>query len=226
MKKLFLFATAFVLAAAAFAQDGTPLSAQKVAPRAAALQGFAPKGWKIEKQISGDLNRDKKPDVALVLVENLPVLDKENIPTPRQRALVVALRQGKVWQRVGFSGFILPGTRDGGAFYGVVETPVNVSIAKGVLNINQDSGSREVTETTHRFRYDAASHRMLLIGSEVIEHDRATGDWSSTSTNYLTGVQNIVGGKGTSQHETHRTARVSKKPRALESMTIDQRYAE
>jgi hypothetical protein len=227
MKKLLLpiaALTPVLFSSDAFAQEPTPLSINKVRLRADALVLFAPAGWKIERTVSGDLNRDKTPDAALILVENKPVKDKDGYPTARQRALVVAVREGKGWHRLGFSGTILQGTRDGGAFYGVVETPVGVTIRKGVLNVEQDSGSREVSERTHRFRLDRRTQRFYLIGSELIERDRATSEVRNVSTNYLTGIQKATTIRASGHHTSVGTARFSKRLRTLESMTEEQRY--
>lgn len=38
-----------------------------------------------------------------------------------------------------------------------------------------------------RFRWDSSVEKMMLIGEDVTETDRADGNWSSTSDNYLTG---------------------------------------
>lgn len=225
MKPVFLLTAAIALiSSAAFAQDEIPLSVSKVPLRTDALVLFAPAGWKIEQQVRGDLNRDKKPDAALILVENKPAKDKDGYATARQRALVVAVSEGKGWRRAGFSGTILQGTRDGGAFYGVVETPVGVSIQRGVLNIVQESGAREVSETTHRFRLDRRTQRVYLIGSDLSERDRATAGVRNVSTNYLTGVRKITTMEGDSERVKRTTARVSTKLRTLESMTVEQRY--
>lgn len=223
MKTLLLLATCLA-ATCTYAQTSKPLTATQIPHRSDAPVLFAPRGWKVEKTISGDLNRDKRADAALVLVENKPAKDADGYATERRRALVVLLRTGKGWTRTGFSGSLLLGTRDGGAFYGVMETPVNVSIAKGVLQVNQDSGSREVTETTHKFRYDARKNGVFLIGSEMVDRDRATGEVVSTSTNYLTGVRVVSKFKAESDKTSTKRSRVSRTLRKLDTLKEDQRY--
>ena len=215
----------FVLSLGARAQETKPLTAAHIARRADATVLFAPRGWTVEKTVSGDLNRDKIADAALVLVENTPAKDVDGIPTARRRALVVALREGKGWHRVGFHNSLLLGTHDGGAFYGTMETPVNVSIAKGVLQVNQDSGSREVTETTHKFRLDKRTQRFYLIGAEKIDRDRAMGGARSVSTNYLTGTQKTTTFPDQSDRQITKTTRVNRKLRTLESVKVEERYS-
>jgi hypothetical protein len=224
MKSHFLL-IALALSVPVFAQDNPPLSISKIPLRAEATQRFAPRGWKLEKRISGDLNRDKIADAALILVENGLNRDANGNPAARKRALLVVLKEGKGFRRAGFNASLLLGTRDGGAFYGGVETPVGVSIKKGVLLIEQEFGSREVTEITHRFRYNARAKRFHLIGAELRERDRLTGGGRFVSTNYLTGRQEIEGFLGPDTPGQTQIKRVSRKLRSLESVKGDERYA-
>lgn len=214
-----------VLSMGARAQEAKPLLSAHLARRADALVLFAPRGWKIEKQISGDLNRDQIPDAALVLVENKPAKGPNGILMARARAFVVALREGKGWHRVGFNNSLLLGTRDGGAFYGGMETPVNVSIQSGVLKVNQENGSREVTETTHKFRLDKRTQRVYLIGLEQRDRDRAAGSGRIVSTNYLTGRQEIEAFLSADAPDKLHTRRVSRRLRLLESVRVEERYS-
>jgi hypothetical protein len=222
MKKQVVFFTGLALAATVAAGYTAPLVSSQVPTRADAPVLFAPRGWKIEQQINGHLNGDKVWDAALVLVEN-PAAKKPD--APRNRVLVVLLREGKGWRRAGFNNSLLLGTRDGGAFYGVVETPVGVTIEKGVLLVGQESGSREMLNTTHKFRFDARLNRFVLIGSDIIEHDRLTGSVENTSTNYLTGQQMTTSMAGESEKIVRVRSRVSRKLRPLEAIKGDERWA-
>jgi hypothetical protein len=221
---LSVITVAVLVSSIAYAQE-TPLKVSQVPLNGNNLNAFVPSGWKIEKQINGDLNRDKAADAALVLVRNGKTKDKNGYATARSRALIVALKSRNSWRRVGINNSLLMGTRDGGAFWGVMETPVDVSIKNGVLNVEQMSGSRETTETTHRFRYDTAKKRMYLIGLDYIGNDRATGAGHNVSTNFLTGVSIIQTMRtGTSAVSKKRT-RVSTKLRPFESVRGDERYS-
>ena len=226
MKPFFVLATLTIVTSVVHAQTAKPLSVKQIPLRADAPLLFAPRGWQIEKQISGDLNRDKISDAALVLVEKPgKTVNDDSGPAPRSRALVVVVREGKGWHRVGFSNQLLRGTRDGGAFYGVVETPVEVSIKRGVLVVSMDSGSREVQETTHRFRLDRKQKRLYLIGFDSTVRDRLTADVVVQSANFLTGFKKTTTMKGDSEKSTTKTSRVSKRLRTLESLGEEDRYA-
>ncbi len=217
-------APAFALAFSAEAQESKTLTVAQIPRRADAPVLFAPRGWTIEKQIGGDLNRDKIADAALVLVEKKPAKFASNEFEPRKRALLVLLREGKGWRRAAFNAGMLLGTRDGGAMYGAVETPVNVEIKRGVLLVNQDNGSREKTDITFKFRQDRRTKRFYLIGSERSDSDSLINGGRQESINYLTGVKKTTLIKGETEVETTKTTRVSRKLRSLESVSVRERY--
>ena len=193
-----------VLSSMAFAALGaaqeteTTINKSLIPLQANALSKFVPPGWEIEKKLTADLNADSLPDFALELIENKPEKDQSGDPTERARALVIVLQNqdGKL-ARAGVADKLLQCTRCGGAFYGVLEAPTNVKIEKGVLVVEQDHGSRDLTNTTYRFRYEHETQRLMLIGFDFSDTDRLTGKDVSESTNYLTGVRRVTRGKAT-----------------------------
>ncbi len=193
MKPLLIVLAALIVGApVVYAQDETPLAIASVPQRAKNAEAFAPRGWKIEKIARGDLNRDGRADAAIVLVEAKDSHVEAGVPMGRQRALVIALRQRRGWKRVGFSNQLLLGTRGGGAFYGMTDAPVEVSIRKGVVRVGMEFGSREVTATTHRLRWEPKRRAVYVIGMDSITRDRATGNHQDMSVNYLTGEKQVT----------------------------------
>jgi hypothetical protein len=178
---------------------------------------FAPSGWKIEEQVAGDLNGDSRPDFALKLVEDKAEKNSEGDPTERGRALVIVLAtpEGKL-KRAGVADALLQCTRCGGAFYGVVEAPAEVKIEKGVVVVEQEHGSREVSNVTFRFRYDPATQRFVLIGYDFGNVDRLTASIATESTNYVTGARVVTRGKG--QRDTKTRSTIPKKKVFLEDV--------
>lgn len=186
---------------------------------------FVPPGWKIEEEVSGDLNGDGLPDFALKLVEDKPAREKDGVPTERQRALVLVLaNQNGRLLRVAVTDTLLQCTNCGGAFYGMTQTPAGVKIEKGVLIVNQDHGSRELTTTTFRFRYEPESGKFVLIGFDISSADRATGDTVSESTNYLTGARVTAHGRGNRNLTSHQ--QVTKEKVYLEQVDGEKLEAE
>lgn len=205
----------------------SPVAAQDERPRinidAIANEGqkagdFIPKGWKLEEKVSGDLNDDGVTDHALKLVEDKP--STEDAPADRNRALVIVFadKDGNL-KRAAVSDKLLQCTSCGGAFYGVSDAPANVKIEKGVLIIDQDRGSRWVTETTYRFRYDEQPSMFILIGFDYTSRDRTNGDVASESTNYLTGKRITTTGKG--KKTASKTTVVKKMRYSLEEVDAD-----
>lgn len=186
------------LVSSTFAQDeaGT-IDVSRVPAQAKDAASFAPAGWKIEEQITGDLNGDSLPDHVLKLVEDKPAKDADDMPTERGRALVIALAEKEgTLKRVGVAAKLLQCTRCGGAFYGMVETPAGVSIEKGVVVVEQDHGSRNITNTTYKFRFEPTTQRLRLIGFDLADADRLTAQVVSESNNYLTNSRVITKSKG------------------------------
>lgn len=171
-------------------QTGARIDAAKLPQSAATIAEFVPRGWMVEAQVEGDLNRDSIPDLAVTLVEQLPANADKNNPPERQRALLILFKtaNGK-FSRAALANKVLLCTRCGGAFYGIAETPTTVEINNGVIIVKQDYGSREVTEETYRFRFEPESKRFAFIGVDLKSYDRANGQTLNESTNFLTGVK-------------------------------------
>lgn len=170
------------------AQDGPAFDRSKVPAEGRAAEEFVPAGWVLEEQVAGDLNGDSVPDLALKLIQPKRADAGEDAIVERRRALVVLLKdRDGLLRRAGVTDKVLQCTSCGGAFYGVVEAPSEVTIERGVIVVRQEFGSREVTQHTFRFRYDPARARFLLIGFDSTARDRLDASTTEESTNFLTG---------------------------------------
>src|SRR5258706_475589 len=153
---------------------------------------FIPPGWTVEEQISGDLNGDGNPDLALKLVQDQSRTESA-VPGARQRALVILLGgMANQWRRAALATKLLQCTTCGGALYGTQEAPAQVAIVSRVLIVKQDHGARNVIGQTFRFRYEAKLEKFLLIGVDLTDRDRATGVLIEESTNFLTGQKLVT----------------------------------
>jgi hypothetical protein len=191
---------------------------------------FVPRGWKTETDaavVNGDLDRDGAADAVLRLVEDMPIENAEGVYNMRYRALVILLAQpGGGYKRAAVATKVLGCTMCAGALGDPEGGNIQIEIKNGVLNVNQLSGSREATDLTQRFRYDAASGRFRLIGEEVSEYDRAEGGGKSTSTNYLTGVRVVKTSRtlrGGRESNTTKATRVPRTSRFIEDVDYEQR---
>lgn len=179
---------------ASFAQDnGIAFNSSRLPVEADDVRAFVPSGWTIEEQVAGDLNGDSTNDIALKLIQEKRAGVSDDEASDRQRALVILFKStGGKLRRAAVADKLLQCTSCGGAFYGVAEAPANVKIERGILIVNQDGGSRNVVERTFRFRYDAASRKFILIGFDMTDSDRANGEVTQESTNFLTGKKIIT----------------------------------
>ena len=115
----------------------------------------------------GDLDKNGKEDVVLELVEEQPKGAAEDEVSERSRALVALLSEGGKLRRAGASNKVLYCTACQGTL-GTGEGGVT-KVEKGVLLVDQMSGSREMVHTVLRFRYDAKERQFVFIGEDV-EH--------------------------------------------------------
>jgi hypothetical protein len=165
------------------------LDPQKVPAEGPSEASFVPAGWRVEQTYRGDLNGDRLADAALKLIEDLPH-ETNGVWTTRHRALVVIFRRASGgFARAAVATRLLYCSTCAGALADPAGGNVSVEIKNGVLNVAQLSGSREATEHVWRFRHDARAGRFVLIGEDVDDYDRAVGDSTRVSTNYLTGVR-------------------------------------
>lgn len=171
-------------AAHARAQDAPAFSPEQVPAEGARAEDFVPRGWKVGAAAEGDLNGDRLPDRALQLV---PEDYEPSVigAAPEAHALLVLLSaDGGRLRRAGLSTGLLATA--------VPQYSVEMSIKNRVLVINQNFGMTDVSDLTHRFRYEQAAGRFLLIGKDTWSYHRPQGTrWPSTrvSENYLTGVR-------------------------------------
>lgn len=192
------------------AQQGLPFG-KKLPATAQTLRDFVPAGWSVENQVSGDLNGDGLADIAAVVVEGKDSAGADD----RQRGLIVLLASaGKGYSLLGSNDKLLQCQGCGG-----VKDGVNLTIKNGVLVVSQYSGSREYSVYTWRFRLDAASQRLQMIGVDEEEADGMVGKGSTISTNLLTGQQISE----TYQYDQSRDRKIilsSKKGKVAKSVTL------
>jgi hypothetical protein len=212
----------FFAAAPSLAQDAeetrTEFDESAVPDSGKSVKDFVPAGWKIEEDVKGDLNQDGVIDHALKLIENKTV--KEDEVSDLSRALVIVFGGKGGLKKAAVAGKILQCTGCGGAFYGAMPAPANVSIAKGVLTVMNDHGSRWVTEVKYKFRYDEQPGMFILIGFDYVSRDRAEGSVTTESTNYLTGKRITTTGKG--KKTTTKNSAVAKEKFEIGSVDTDE----
>lgn len=193
----------------ALAQAPRQISSTEFPAQAATVPAFVPKGWKVETRVNGDLNGDRAPDAVLRLING-----------SGDRALLVLQQSNGQWRRIGVAPRLLLCSTCGGML-GSIE----IKIENGVILVDQLRGSREAVKTLHRFWIDRATNRLVLIGLDVQAYDRATGDETRTSSNFLTG-QKITEKYRANQQRTgtelvsRQRSTIPKTTRAIETIDI------
>lgn len=154
-----------------FAATDVPAVPNKV-PNVA---GFAAGGWKIESHADGDLNKDGRPDAAVILAfpdDGSPIVE---------RVLVVAFRDpaGKlVKNKENKSAVALSG--------GTLTSSPKVSIKHGVLIIDHSHGGKETTNYEHKYQWREGN--WVLIGYTENTHSaKSNYNHRSLDLNLLTG---------------------------------------
>jgi hypothetical protein len=190
--------------------------------KAARTAAFIPTGWLLERQISGDLDGDQRPDPVLMLIERPSPTAPE---AQRERALVVLLADntGQL-RRVAASGTVLYCTGCHGSASDASGTP-QLTIKNGTLAIRHVAGTTETLELTQRFRYEPAAGRMRLIGEDQTRNERGTVKTTLKRTDYLTGQQQTEriypdpnDKSGTRQLTSRTETKVPTTPRYLEDV--------
>ena len=159
-------------------------------------QSFVPKNWKILEKVQGDLNQDDQADIALIIEDTNPdnfVVNAglgSNVLNVNERKLLVLLKHANGYQ-LASSNSTLP--TEGDAESPCLADPLGeteaLSIQKGVLKVHLhywlSCGSWYVTNHIYTFRYQDRAFK--LIGYDVNDFHRASGDITARSINFMTG---------------------------------------
>lgn len=158
------------------------------AASASTPEQLLPSPFRSERVVRVDLDRDGDLDAVVVGVDGV-------VPAPQTmeaedgegaRVLLFARKDEGGFRRIGLGRRAVLCRRCGGAFWGVVPAPVEMTVSKNVVIVTQEAGSRELTSWTHRYRLQGGVIR--LIGTDRVTADRLSGSVVSVSTNLLTGV--------------------------------------
>ena len=197
--------------------------ANAVAKRASRPEQLLPSPFIAEKTVRVDLDLDGDLDAVVVGVDGV-------VPAPEtmgevdgegERVLMFATRDASGFRQVGLGRNAILCRRCGGAFWGVIPAPVEISVTKNVVVVTQEAGSRELTNWTHRYRLQNGVVR--LIGTDRVTADRLNGSVVSVSTNLLTGLTvTTVDGEVDPSLDNPKAGRKIGKPRvvAVEAVEI------
>jgi hypothetical protein len=176
-----------------------PVSTPWLPAEATSAARFAPQGWQVERHLTGDLNKDGRPDLVVVLKGADPAcrvtteLASEPLDT-NPRLLVVAFRTARGYTRRVASAAVIPRRNDPFA-----DDPLEIgglSIRNGVLCLRlghwRSLGGWGTYSNKLSLRWDGAAFR--LIGFDRDHLQRNSGETETLSVNFLTGKARIATG--------------------------------
>ncbi|HEV2864411.1 MAG TPA: hypothetical protein VGX48_25655 [Pyrinomonadaceae bacterium] len=166
------------------AQDAPTFRPEQVPAQGRSPEDFVPRGWKIGGRADGDLDGDRVADFVLQLVpEDYDVEGIKAAPESQALLILTGAGGGRLRRAALATKLLVPA---------VPQYIFDLSVKNGVLVVHQNYGMTDVVDLTHRFRYEPASGRFLLIGKDTFVYHRPQGpQWPATkvSENYLTGVR-------------------------------------
>lgn len=214
MNKILAFSFLLILAATAMSQDSddwvTPKSCDypSIARSGSTIGDFVPKGFKIVKSATGDLNGDKRPDAVLGLIgtsakfinKNENLGSDEFDTNPRILAVLFRNPDKSYSLKEQSNTFIIS------PYSPVSDEPFeDLTIEDGVIKIDfllwQSAGGWGTTRASYKFRY--AGNEFQLIGADRMDLQRNTGETEHRSYNFLT--RRVKVSKGNTEMEKPET---------------------
>lgn len=193
--RLPLLAALLLTALPAFAQELRipPVDYPVLPAHATRAEGFVPSGWRIEQQLRGDLNGDKREDLVLVLRQQDPrnIVEHDGFgispldSNPRMLAIAWATPDG---YSLAAQNHTLITRHEAPNLSDVFEEGAGVSIVRGTLQTTlfffSNAGSWSTGSASYTFRWQEGA--FALIGYDRSSMLRNSGQTESLSINYST----------------------------------------
>ena len=213
---------AFCLCGPAMAQDDPEypdVRYPRLPDTGATLQAFVPEGWKIESRDAGDLNKDTRDDVVLVLRMQDPanVVQNEGLGVSEfdtnPRLLAVLFAEAAGGYRLAVQDHALIPRPDNPVMDDYLDGDDAVTVRRGAFTVRLHSwasaGSWYTSNTTFTFRHQDGCFR--LIGHDSSWMHRGSGETGSTSFNFAAGKG--VFEEGTMESDTPTRTKIMAIPR-------------
>jgi hypothetical protein len=220
-----------IVATAAFLLSAATIQAQIEVPeavypslpkRGTSLQDFVPSGWTVERELRGDLNGDKAPDLLFLLRQTDP---RNLVPNPdgfgvgtlnsNPRILAAAFASDGGYTLMLEDHELIPRHE-----LPTLDDPFgDLTIGRGTfaLSLNYFSSAGSWGMSTWKYTFRFRSSCFQLIGYDLTETMRNTGKMTTTSINYSTGKVQVVTGTIDSDRTKTKWKKLSKRrPLCLE----------
>lgn len=210
-----------LLALAMMAQDPgdqeiPPVDYPAIVKTAATPAGFIPKGWKQVQLAQGDLNRDGKPDFAMVMRMNsaknriAPSWNPETRYDTNPWMLIAAFGDGAGYKLAVSDHQLIPRHENPNADDEFDEIKIANGNLKVLMHVFLSAGGWQMGGTTYTFRWQDGGFKM--IGFDRDQTMRNSGETEEVSINYLTGKKVLKTGNIESDAQKTTESRIAKKP--------------
>lgn len=146
------------------------------------IKDFVPRGWSVLAKSKGDLNGDKRKDTIIVIEK---VISKYDFPDKKRILLVLFKNKDTDLFRLKLKNRKIIPVRD----YETLDEPfLNIEIRNGSIFLSvrafYSMGGWTYYDSDYQFRFQ--NNKFVLIGADIYERQRNTGDEVTTSYNFLT----------------------------------------
>lgn len=209
------------VAAAASAQDPgdqeiPPVDYSAIARTAASPAGFVPQGWKQVQLAEGDLNRDGKPDFAMVVRMDsaanriAPSWNPETRYDTNPWMLIAAFRKGSAYELAVADHSLIPRHENPNADEEFDEIKIANGNLKVVMHLFMSAGGWQMGGSAYTFRWQDGGFK--LIGFDRDSVMRNSGETEEVSINYLTGHKEMKTGNIEDGKQQTSSIRMKRKP--------------
>ena len=197
-------------------QEIPPVHYPAIVRTSAAPAGFIPKGWKQVQLAEGDLNRDGKPDFAMVVRMDS---DRNRIPpswnpdTPYDTnpwMLIAGFRTGPGYELAVADHSLIPRHENPNADDEFDEIKIANGTLKVVMHLFLSAGGWQMGGSAYTFRWQDGGFK--LIGFDRDSLMRNSGETEEVSINYLTGKKLLKTGNIGDDAQESKTVTIPKKP--------------
>lgn len=179
-----------------------PVDYPALPSRGAAASAFVPSGWRLEQVVEGDLDKDERDDLLLLLrggnPANIIIHDQmgESPFDTNPRILAVAFADGDSGYVLGLENHSLIARREDPVQSDPLSELGGIAIERGSIVVRlylfMSAGGADMGTTAFRFRWQDGAFR--LIGYDRSTTQRMSGDTEELSINFLTGKAVITTG--------------------------------
>jgi hypothetical protein len=172
---------------------------------------LVPPGWTIDAEASGDLDGDRRPDLALVIRSQTPDLTASGKPLVGPRMLIVAFAANgpspgrNAYERVAVNHRFIPRSNNGEVedCFHADEDALSITGGKLVLTLNffASAGSWSTWSKTYTFGWQNGTAMLERFAST--ETDRSSGEMLDTVADYRT--RRLTLGRGTIESDALKT---------------------